>query len=251
MVFSAPLHIQQTFKRLGFSSNEVKILLCLLQKKQATAQEVSKKTLIAFSSAEYLLQTMVKRGLATSREVKGGDVYMACNEAELKEWLIKDRNRVNSIYDTAEEELESFLHEGTEEAWKPDVSYYEGVEGIKEIYEDMLISSNGNIYSWLDIPKIKDTLGDYLYAYISKRQKKGIVSHDIIPENEMNLTHNEKNEKREMKFVKHLPLDGEIRIYGDKVALITFSKEKPVGFVFHGKIITELFKSIFDSQWRD
>ena len=63
------------------------------------------------------------------------------------------------------------------------------------------------------------------------------------------LEHHKKKERREIKFVDVLPIDGELRIYAEKVAVITFSGREPIGIVLDDPIIFTLFKSIFQSSW--
>ncbi len=249
MIISAPLHIQQMFKRLGFSANEVKVLLCLFQKKQANAKTISKLTLISFSSVEYVLQTMVKRNLATSRHAEEGALYIACSDADFKAWLDGERNRINTMYNEAEEEMKIFLHDTHEQNWKPEVTYYEGVEGIKEIYDDIL-KEEKEIYCFTDVVKMGNILGDeFLKDIVEKRKKKQASLFAIEPLFLKDIVEKRKNKFTQVRLVDIKPINGEIRIYGNKVAVITFDDEKPVGFLFEGKIIADLFKVFFKSYW--
>ena len=68
--------------------------------------------------------------------------------------------------------------------------------------------------------------------------------------NVMNSAYAKKNQMRNTKFSEHLSIDGEIRVYGDKVALITFHKQKPVGFVFSGPLISSIFRGVFNHAWK-
>lgn len=244
-----PLRVRQALKMLGFSDNEIKIVTFFFSQKKASSREVSQKTAISFSATHYSLSNLEKRGILRSTSDNGDDIFEICSEKEFFEWIESQKRKNSEIYDKAQSSLSGFFTNLQESHWKPNVTYYEGIEGIKEIYED-LIETGEDIFSWLDIPKIYDALGDFLYDYIRRRMKKGITSHDILPRNEMNEKHFQKNENREVKFVDHLPIDGEIRIYGNKVALISFHKEKPVGFVFQGAVFTQLFRAIFENAWK-
>ncbi len=124
------------------------------------------------------------------------------------------------------------------------------MEGIKEIYED-IIKTGEDIYTWTDIDRIYKTLGEYMYEFIKKRVKKGITTYSIMPKNKMNLEHAKReHEKRKAKCIGNLPIDGEIRIYNNKVAVITYHGKKPVGIVLQGQVITKMFRTIFDNAWK-
>ncbi|MCF7812778.1 hypothetical protein K9M59_04285 [Candidatus Gracilibacteria bacterium] len=246
------LQVRQALKNIGFSENEVKVLGFLFRKKKATAREISQYTAISFSTVQYILNNLVSRKIIRVSHIQEEDSFEICSEEKLMSWIDIQKSKNEKIYEDAKKDIHDFLDTIKESSWKPEISYFEGKEGVIEIYEDMLRTAektDKKIYSWLDIRKIYESLGDYLFEYIEKRIEKNITSHDIAPKNKMNLQHFEKNENRSIKFVENLPIDGEIRIYGDKVAVITFDKKKPVGFVFEGKIVTSLFKTIFQSHW--
>ena len=252
MVVSIPLHIQQTLKRLGFSANEIKILLFLIQEKQSIADEISKRTIISLSTVEYLLKSLVARGLIANTGNGNNDKenYKACSEEDFIAWIEKQKRKNNSLYEEAKEEMQSFFAGLHEDSWKPDVTYYEGKEGVIEIYEDIL-KMNQKTYSWMDIAEIKKYLGNYYDEFTNKKVAKQMPSLALSPRTKKNIEHMKKrdNKKRLVKFSDTLKMNGEIRIYGNKVAVITFDGKKPVGFVFHGKIITNLFTAIFKERW--
>jgi sugar-specific transcriptional regulator TrmB len=245
------LPVRKALRALGFSDGEVKVLSFLFFKKQATSKEISKNTAISFSTVQYHLTNLNTRGLVSCVPGKN-DEHVICSEKDLFIWIEEQKKKSESVYDEAKNTIVDFFESVQKSSWKPDVTYYEGKTGIQDLYLDMLEAakdSDKKIYSWLDIPKIHECLGDFLYEYIDQRMKFGIKSHDIVPRNEMNLKHDQKQENREIHFVDHLPIDGEIRIFADRVAVITFHEEKPVGFVLHGKNIATIFRAIFENAW--
>lgn len=246
MNFTAPLQVRQALKMLGFSDNEVRILLVLFKEKKASTMDISKKSAIGFSTAQYLLTNLANRNVIRST---GNDTYEVLAETDFSEWIDEQKKVNESVYTKAKIDIHNFLTNVVNESWRPEVLYYEGSEGIKQIYDDV-IETGEDVYSWLDIEKIYPIIGDYLDTYIKKRAKKGMKSHAIMPANKANMEREHTGENREAKFKKNFDIDGEIRIYGDKVAVITFDGEKPVGFVFRGEIITRVFRAIFDSAWK-
>lgn len=249
-MLTLPLGFQQALKKIGFSMDEVKILGFLFHEKKANTKEISRQTTISYSASHYILLKLVRKGLLyhTMDQEAEEEIFEMCSKKEFFCWIDEQKKLNEEIYENAKLDLNAFLSKIIGSSWKPQILYYEGKEGIIEIYEDIL-ATNRDIYSWLDIARIRESLGEYLYEYIRKRIEKGIISHDIVPRNEENLKHFKQSENRKIKFVDSLPIDGELRIFGDKVAIITFDKEKPIGLVLRGKLIARLFKTIFDSSW--
>lgn len=88
-------------------------------------------------------------------------------------------------------------------------------------------------------------LQDYIPEFVEKRVAKGITSYAIMPQNQTNIYYTEKEEdQRTCRLAEDFDINGQIRIYGDKVAIMTFAGNNPVGFIFQGSIITSLFKSV-------
>jgi sugar-specific transcriptional regulator TrmB len=245
------LQVRQAFKRLGFSDNEVKVLIFLFYTKKSTAKEISQETAIAFSSTQYCLSNLSVRNLVKVVPARE-DFFEIISERELFDWIDKAKEKNEQVYERSKEEIHNFLAIIQNKSWKPQVQYFEGREGIIEIYEDMLETANRsdkNIYSLLDMKKIYEIFPDYVEKYIKKRVKMGIISNDILPNETVIIKKSHKEEKRNVKFAKGLSLNGQIRIYGNKVCLITFHKEKPVGFVFEGETMTALIKPLFKKYW--
>jgi sugar-specific transcriptional regulator TrmB len=243
--------IRQSLKSLGFSENEIKIITYLFSVKKTSLKNISQNTALSFSITHFSLSNLTVRGIVECLQGEPDDLYQIISKNNFLEWIDNQKQQNLEIYDKAKNQISDFLQEMTKDNWKPEVKYYEGKEGIIELYEDMLeaIDTNGEIFSWLDIDKITEYIGDYLYEYIKKRQDKNIKSHDIVPENEINRKHELRDENREIRFIKTLPINGDIRIFKNKVAVVAFNEEHPVGFVFEGEVIVSLFKTIFKSQW--
>lgn len=249
MASDSPLHIEQSLKNLGFSKNETKVLIYLFQVKKASTEEVSRNTAITFASVQFSLSSLQRRGLIQVDSNGPDDQYQVCSKEAFDTWITEQREKHDALYEQAELDVGQFFSFVEEHSWQPGVQYYEGVDGIKEIYEDML-QVGQPLYSWIDLEEIENVLGDYMDEFIDRRVEADIMTYAIMPKKLYNTSYDPDGvEKREVRWKSNLPLNGEIRIYGDKVAVMTFDSDKPVGFVFQSALMTKLFKAVFDSQW--
>lgn len=249
MIHSLPLQTRQTLKALGFSDNECKVLLPLFAKRKLSAKAISQQTALSFDTVHYTLYSLQKKKLIHRTSRNKEDMVEICTDAAFIQWIDEQKTVNASVYDEAKETLDTFLTTIKEADWKPTVNYFEGKQGVIDIYEDM-IREGKDIYGWRDIRKLHESLGGYVDTYIGKRVQKGIHSYGIMPRNSVNTAYAKKKEQgRKVKFSDHLDIDGEIRIYGNKVAIITFHEDNPVGLVISGPV-TQLFKAIFDEAWK-
>jgi sugar-specific transcriptional regulator TrmB len=246
---SLPLQTRQTLKTLGFSENEIKILLPLFQHRKLSTKELSRETTLSFDTVHYALHALELKNIVRRFSEGSEDIVEICSDQSFVDWIEQQKERNTAVYDEAKTILQMHLTNVRESSWKPNVLYFEGKQGIIDIYKDMLAQSQ-DIRGWTDIQKIQETIGDFMDEFIRERMEKKITSYAIMPKNPVNQEYAKKNQMRNVKFSDHLPIDGEIRIYGDKVAVITFHDEKPVGFVFSGSVITAVFRAVFEHAWQ-
>lgn len=250
MNFELPLHIRQNLRSLGFSDHDMLILAYLFFKKKASLREISRQTVLSFSTCHYICTNLLSLGLLKMSKAKGTETYQICTQAQFLEWIDAQQKTSDQRYQSIKTDLSQFLSVFQESDWKPEVTYFEGVEGIREIYRDMLKTKH-RICGWTDIALIQKTIGKkFMDEYIAKRIEHGIETLSIIPHNPVNVSYSGKDQKRKTKMVKNFPIPGEIRIYGDKVAIITFEKEQPVGIVMKGMLIHAIFQTVFDNAWK-
>jgi len=210
---------------------------------------MSRLTTISYSTCQYVATHLVRLGILTTNVEHGVEYFTVCSIHDFTNWIDERRQEIDEQYEDAKKEMRLFLKMVREDSWKPNVNYFEGIEGIKAIYNDM-IETGKDICAWTDISLIEKTLGvDFLNDYIKRRVKKGIQSSSILQRNEVNVAYSEREQKRESKIVDQLPINGEIRVYGAKVAVITFEQDNLVGFVLESPTVAEMFRLIFKDHW--
>jgi sugar-specific transcriptional regulator TrmB len=245
---SLPLQTRQTLRMLGFSENESKLLLPLFTHRVRTARELSREALLSFDAVHFALHALERKALLRRTDVGGEERVELCSDEEFLAWIGQQKARNAAVYDDAQRLLDHCFRQVRESSWKPAILYFEGRQGVIEIYEDMLTEGQA-ISGWTDILKIRGALGGYMDEFIARRVERGITSYAILPRNRLNREYARMDQLRQVQFSDHLPIDGEIRIYGEKVAVITFHEERPVGLVLRGRLIASVFRGIFAQAW--
>jgi sugar-specific transcriptional regulator TrmB len=135
-------------------------------------------------------------------------------------------------------------------AKKQQVTIYEGVEGVKAIFEDILKTKKVNhvLGAW----KYPHILKYYLHHWHRRRIKAKLLDKMLFKKSAY---------KRALEFSKlpytkvrvlpgsfHSPLA--INVYEEKIAFIIGSKETPLAVLIKDKSIAKDFKNYFDALWK-
>ncbi len=134
---------------------------------------------------------------------------------------------------------------------KPRVTFFEGKEGILSVYEDTLREKKP-IQAWSDFDAMQETLGDtFMTTYPEKRSEKNIYFHCITRKTKTSLELQKSNTKnlRDMRFMMREKLKTEVNIYGNKVAFVSFRKEKPFAVIIEDEGISETLRSVWSELW--
>ena len=135
---------------------------------------------------------------------------------------------------------------------RPRVRFYEGVDGLRDVYEDTL-TSHEPIRAYATVDDMHKGLPNYFPNYYKRRAGAGIAIRAIIPQTEIGLergTH-DVDEKRESAFV---PADKyyfspEINIYDNKVMIASW-REK-LGIIIESSEIADAMKKIYELAWSE
>lgn len=232
---------------LGISENEGKVYLAALEMGQATAQEVARKTGLSRVTTYAMIEALTSRGLISSLEKEGKRYFAAESPERLKSLLHSKKVALEE----KERELDSFLPElkalaaGAKE--KPTVRFYEGLEGLESMREDLL--------RFHDIPILNVVSRDDYLAVVPKESravhsenldKRKIVNRSIFTLS-VPLKEEFGGEYRQVP-ADRFPFAGEVAIYDDRVALITY-KTRPIGVIMYSKDIAQTMRAFFELAW--
>lgn len=131
----------------------------------------------------------------------------------------------------------------------PTVRFFRGIEGIKELYEDMLRFPEQDIRSLLDAQYCWTTRSaaskDWLQAYSRRRVARNIWWKAIVNRSAASdyAVGTRSELKREIKMIQGFDLQVELSIYAHKVALITADEEYS-GILIENDAIASLLRQV-------
>jgi len=231
-------------QNLGLNEKEAKVYLACLELGSATVQEVSDKAGVKRTSVYNFLEDMKVRGFIT--EVKHGKRILLI--AEDPQTLLKKADEQKR---QLEEMLPEFLSIYNLPGEKPKVKFYQGVEGLKRVYEDTL-EEGSPIYLISDYEQMFEALdSEWMWDYAKRRTKKEIKAFSIAKEGVQakKVKADDSEQLRETRFIKDVDFETEINIYGNKVALLSFRRPY-AGVIIEDRAIAQTLKSMWKIIWK-
>ncbi|MFA6422930.1 MAG: helix-turn-helix domain-containing protein [Patescibacteria group bacterium] len=243
-----------TLKRLGLSEKESKVYLAALELGASAVQKIAQKAKINRATTYVILESLRKKGLATSYE-QGKKTFFAAEPPQRLELLLKNledevkekKTELESIFP----ELKAIFNIAGN---KPIVKFYEGKEGIEASRQDSdsKVKPNSVIYSFNDLDHLYKMFPKLNETDVNQRIKKNVTVKSIYTRNEGKLDNaSNKKELREARFVpkNKFPFNSTISILPGKQIRITTYENNYAGVVIEDAAISNALKAVWDLAW--
>ncbi|HRY59853.1 MAG TPA: helix-turn-helix domain-containing protein [Patescibacteria group bacterium] len=236
-------------EQLGLNDKESKIYLSLLEFGPANITQIALKSGIKRTTVYSFLDTLKNRSFIIETAVGGRKLYDVADPKELERVIEKQKDIVNQITP----DLNNILGQ-REDKSKPKVRFYEGVEGIKKVYEDTLNQPSGSeILAYAGFEEAYRIIPEsFLKSYVKRRVKKKISARGLLPFDSYSKIHIKENKKELRKTIAlpadQFPMTNEINIYQNKVAIMSFQKDK-IGIIIESEEIASNQRIVFNLLW--
>lgn len=239
------MKINQLLSKLGFSQNEAKVYLASLESGLASAQTIAEKAGVKRTTAYSVLAYLVTRGVVGKSKVKGKTKFLA----EPPQRLLLLTKEIEEGIKTSLPELEAIYNKNE---IKPKITFFEGVEGIKNVFEDTLREKPKEILMWLTDDYFTN-LEQYSFDYIKERVKLDMHAKRIAPAGSIWIRQNKKHDIQELSETIAVPpemmnIGIEVNVYNNKLAFMNF-REK-IGIIIESKAIADAMRQAYELSWK-
>lgn len=236
---------------IGFSEKEALVYLALLQLGKRTVTVIARNANINRTTVYDILDSLAAKGLVSISGKEPLQEYVAESPDKILNLVRQDIEQKQASLKQAEDlvpQLKS-MHNVTD---RPQVRFYEGMEGVEQVYEDTL-TSHETILAYANVNEMHTAMPHYFPKYYKRRTNKGIHIRAIIPSNPagMERVNEDINEARESALVPEnkVYFSPEINIYDNKIMIASW-KEK-LGIIIESKEIAEAMKTIYELAWKE
>ncbi|OIO54499.1 hypothetical protein AUJ46_03015 [Candidatus Peregrinibacteria bacterium CG1_02_54_53] len=236
---------------LGLPLEEAKVYYALLQLGGSYVSAIARKADVHRVVCYKILDELAAKGLVSSF-LKNGIRHFAIESPTIL--VRKEQEKL----ERAEKLLPELLSVTNALAYKPKIQYYEGLEGMKNIFEETLTAKSELLgYTNLeDIPKVIPP--DFLRDYAERKIAKGIKTRMLSPHTQKSLRYLETYYPKgfdtnlvEILFVnpREFHFEYEITIYNEKVAILSLNPEERMGLIIESPIYARTQRAVFQLAW--
>jgi sugar-specific transcriptional regulator TrmB len=239
--------LTKKLKNLGvLNQKETAAYLAVLELGETTIQRIANKSKIKRTTLYDVIASLKEKGLVAITKKKKRSFYYAEDPYKIGEDLENKKKDYQKI-------LPELLSLANLLDKKPKIKFFEGINGIKEVYKDTLKYANQETLTWSSVEVIKYFDTDWLWTfYVPTRIQKRIWNRTISTKNKYTEKLKESDIKslRETKLVsaEQFPIEAEINLYGQRNIGIMAYKEQ-IGLIIESEKIYNTLKSIFEMNW--
>lgn len=242
---------QDKLLQLGLSEKEAAVYLALLSLGKGTVTSITRKAGINRTTGYDILNALATKGIVSISGKEPKQEYSSESPEHILQYLKRKQARLETQLRSAAEfipELKTIHNVKS----RPKVRFYEGVEGLKEVYEDTL-TSHEDLRSLAMVDQAENTLENYFPKYYQRRAGKNIAIRAIFTDSEgaRNLKKKDGIEKRTSLIIptNDFDLKPEINVYDDKVMIASWSEK--LGIIIQSKEVANALKQLFELAWRE
>ncbi|MBS3140983.1 hypothetical protein J4405_02455 [Candidatus Woesearchaeota archaeon] len=229
----------ETLKELGLTNNESLIYGSLLKNGESAAGEISRLTGLHRRTVYDSIERLIEKGLVSFIVKNNKKIFRAASPNRFLEIVKEKEEKLNEILPLMLKHYDSVKNE-------EEIYFYKGKEGLKTVFEDQIETKKEILI--LGASPLAYEILQFYFKWFDKRRKENKIHVKII--------FNENTEKiniplSEIRFLPNKyssPLA--VNIYGEKVAIILWSKENPFAIVIKNKEISLGYKKYFELLWK-
>jgi HTH-type transcriptional regulator, sugar sensing transcriptional regulator len=241
---------QRQLENLGLSEKEASVYIALLELGSSTMTEIARVANINRTTGYTVLESLSNKGLINFIGETKVQKFVAENPERvisfLENKIKEEKEKVQKAYSLLPELLSIYnLRE------KPKVKFYEGIERIKEAFEDTL-NAKGDILAYaVGTDAFRAAGEEYFRAYFKRRIEHHVKVRAIVPDDPdtLRVIARDKEDLRESIVV---PKDKfyfttETNIYNNKILNVSWKEKFAV--VIESKEMADAQKKVFELAW--
>jgi len=238
-------------EQLGLTEEESRVYLAVLELGGSYVSAIAKKARAHRVNCYHTLDKLVRKGLISS-----------FTQNKIKHYAVESPkilvNQLEERYQQAKKLLPELLSITNTLAYKPKIQYYEGLQGIKNIFEST-IESNEEILGYTNLAELPKVIPEgYLRDYAKRKVAKKVKTRMLSPRSKEALEYIQKYypgdydmNSTEILFInpEEYPFEYEINIYGNFVSIVSLNPNEPIGMIMESPLYAKSQRSLFKLAW--
>lgn len=249
------LTVEQVLAQFGLSNPEIRVYLASLSLGSQPVSVIAKKSQLKRGHTYNMLHLLAERGLVQEHTKNKVKYFSVGSPRDLLTLVKRREDELKHQKLSLENVVPLLLQLQNPLISQPQVRFFQGVEGIKEIYDDTIKKGNSVIYAFCDyayvFPQDENIEHyDWIWRYVERRARKNVLFKGIVNKSDVSdiAYKKRKQHNREMKMLTNIELAVEINVYENKVAIMSTSGDM-IGVIIEDEKIAQTLKNLHSAFW--
>lgn len=242
--------LELLFRHAGLAEKQAKLYRLLLSTGEERVSALSRKSGIKRGNTYALLRDLKTRGLVTEFE-KGKITYFRPEPPEKLVSIIEAREKEVAIAKTlASDMIPTLAGQYRMAVNRPTVTYLEGEEGLRRVFEDIYTPDKKEIHGALDIEASNEVFPEFITKELIPQRVRYKIKGWALLGKSLITEELAKNDEKQLRTTilfdkENYPLPAEIEVYEDKIAMMSFAKGEFIGLIIQNHDFATSLQSIF------
>lgn len=240
------MKIEAALKELGLNKNKGAVYIAALSVGYGSVQDIAKKAKLPRTTVHEILQQLVAMGLVGFINKGERKRFYNVEPPTKLRTLLKEKERV---LETTLPTLSSLMNT---KGMRPQVRFFDGVEGIKTVFEETLTVRNKMLSGILSMEDLYQIPGkEYMDDYVQRRVAAGVHLRVIRSERKdvEETWPTSTKEHRELHYTHpEMIFPMTVYIYDNKVGIIGTEKET-FGMIIESEEFSQTLRNLFEIIW--
>jgi HTH-type transcriptional regulator, sugar sensing transcriptional regulator len=224
----APDKIKKALLQLEFTEKEIATYVALLELGASSVQDISRRTGINRVSIYEAIAELKTKGLVAESRKGKKKKFVAEDPEGILELVRTKKAKLHAEENNLQNAILPMLKAiNVQQENKPQIKFFEGLEGIYKVYDDYILNNSDVIGCGSYDSVMKVSSWKVERAYIEEMRKRKIVYRGILEDTEIN--HKFDDISKGIMHNKFLPVgekvSADVLIFGSSVALISYEKK--------------------------
>lgn len=247
-----PSSIEAYLEEAGFSGTEIIVLRKLLEGDALTLRELAAKTGKSTGVLDQAMKKLIKKRIIAREMVNDAPRYILKSLQPVLEWMEDDMEQKRAMIVRRHQNFEAFISSLQVGKKRPEMEYFEGIEGIKKAYNLLLNRGNDFVqYGPTLYLAEEDPLRDFRVQHFRERHRRGIFARVITHNTVLGRRFQSRDPYEYRKTIlvdeETYPFHFEKIIVGDTVACFQL-REEQVCFIRYPELAEEE-RVFFERLW--
>lgn len=235
---------------LGLTEEEAKVYLAILELGGSYASNIARKAKVNRATCYHTLNNLQQKALISSYN-KGKVLWF--NAEDPKKLISIEKEKLEK----AKSLIPQLLSISNVLAFKPKIHFYEGSEGAKTIFEDILTSKE-EVLGYTNLKNLGQLFPDYFKDYCQRKIANKIKTRYLSPNNKEGTDIIDqfypKNYDRNLVEIllvnkNEFFFENEVSIYENRVAILSLNPDEMIGLLIESATFAKTMRSIFNLAW--